>query len=77
MARALLYTIAVTALLVSAALPAAAEYYHRGEDGDGSRGGWHGGVGAVVIEDGVVEAGTGETKPLLVSVLVSGCLAGL
>ncbi len=33
-------------------------------------------VGAVVMGDGVVEVGTVETEPLLVSVLVSGCLAG-
>ena len=43
MDRALISAIAVTALLVSSALPAAAEYYHRGGDGYGSRGGWHGG----------------------------------
>jgi hypothetical protein len=33
-------------------------------------------VGAVVMGDGVVEVGTVETEPVLVSVLGSGCLAG-
>ena len=34
-------------------------------------------VGVVVMEDGGVEDGTVEREPLLVSVLVSGCWAGL
>jgi hypothetical protein len=43
MNKTLLAAITVTALLVSSSLPAAAEYYQRGDDGYGSRGGWHGG----------------------------------
>jgi len=44
MFKTLLAAITVTALLVSSALPAYAEYYHRGEGyGYGGGGGWHGG----------------------------------
>ena len=44
MFKTLLAAITVTALLVSSALPAFAEYYHRGGDyGYGGGGGWHGG----------------------------------
>ena len=44
MFRTLLAAITVTALLVSSALPAYAEYYHRGGGyGYGGGGGWHGG----------------------------------
>ena len=44
MFKTLLAAITVTALLVSSALPAYAEYYHRGGGyGYGGGGGWHGG----------------------------------
>jgi hypothetical protein len=45
MNKTLLAAITVTASLVSSAFPLSAEYYHRGDDGYGSRGGWHGGDG--------------------------------